>query len=185
MNNCCVQSLGLSLTVIIAALLSGCFAGDATPGESTVSGNPVAMEPSECPVTVPGEPFLAPPPQPSVPPAYYQSVWYGTARLWTMLRPEGQVWRLPQQPQGFVQKTFWWSDQFSVDGEPRPAITVTGRRLDATGVTFTAGNPGTHAVADFGKAMLVGIDIPTAGCWEIRAEYKGEVLSYVVAVSQQ
>jgi hypothetical protein len=58
---------------------------------------------------------------------------------------------------------------------------VTGTRLDAPG-TFVAGNPGTNALADFGSAMLVGVEIPSIGCWEIRAEYKGAVLAVVVLV---
>ena len=80
------------------------------------------------------------------------------------------------------QKTFWWSRNFGlVAGEGAPLIGVTGKRLDAPG-SFAAGNPGTNATADFGRAMLVGIDIPAAGCWEIRARYKGAELAYVVLV---
>jgi hypothetical protein len=79
----------------------------------------------------------------------------------------------------FSEKTFWWSRNFDIETERQPAITVTGRRLDAPG-SFVAGNPGTHAYADFGTAMLVGVAIPTQGCWEIRANYKGAQLSFVV-----
>ena len=56
---------------------------------------------------------------------------------------------------------------------------VTGTRLDAPG-SFSAGNPGTHAYADFGTAMLVGVPTPARGCWEIRAHYKGAELAYVI-----
>jgi hypothetical protein len=28
--------------------------------------------------------------------------------------------------------------------------------------------------------MLVGVELPTRGCWEIRARYKGAELAYVV-----
>lgn len=66
-------------------------------------------------------------------------------------------------------------------GEPEPAITVVGTRLDGPG-TFTAG-PGTNASADFGEAMLVGVEIPTAGCWQITASYRDAVLSYVVWIT--
>jgi hypothetical protein len=31
--------------------------------------------------------------------------------------------------------------------------------------------------------MLVGIDIPAAGCWEITGQYKGTTLSFVVWVA--
>jgi hypothetical protein len=65
--------------------------------------------------------------------------------------------------------------------EQVPLITVSGRRLDGPG-TFTFG-PGTNATSsDFGEAMLVGIEVPTAGCWEITGRYRGAELSYVVTV---
>jgi hypothetical protein len=99
-----------------------------------------------------------------------------------MLDPGGEVWAgLPNNGGKLTQKTWWWSRNFKVERERSPAITVTGTRLDALG-SFTAGNPGTHAYADFGTAMLVGVDIPATGCWEIRASYKGEELAYVVLV---
>jgi hypothetical protein len=65
--------------------------------------------------------------------------------------------------------------------DPQPAISVVGTRLDAPG-TFTAG-PGTNASADFGQAMLAGVEIPSPGCWQITASYGGAVLSFVVLVT--
>ncbi|HEV8053264.1 MAG TPA: hypothetical protein VGP30_00385, partial [Candidatus Limnocylindrales bacterium] len=137
---------------------------------------------SGCPLTRPDRPFLAPAPQPERPPARYQSVWFGSSDLWTMLRPEGEVWSaLPRTSHSLGQKTFWWSANWPGVKEPEPDIGVTGRRLDGPG-TFRAGNPGTNAFADFGSAMLVGVDFPTGGCWELTGRYKGAELSYVVWV---
>ena len=79
----------------------------------------------------------------------------------------------------FRDKTFWWSRNFDIAAEREPLITVTGTRLDAPR-SFSAGNPGTHAYADFGTAMLVGVPTPARGCWEIRAYYKGAELAYVI-----
>ncbi len=62
-----------------------------------------------------------------------------------------------------------------------PAITVTGTRLDAPGA-FTAGNPGTNAYFDGAWSMLVGVDVPSAGCWQITGSYRGAELRYVVLV---
>jgi len=59
-------------------------------------------------------------------------------------------------------------------------MTVEGTRLDGDG-TFRFG-PGTNASADFGTAMLVGIEVPTAGCWRLTATYRDRYLSYVVLV---
>jgi hypothetical protein len=42
----------------------------------------------------------------------------------------------------------------------------------------------TNAFADdIGSAMLVGIGLPTAGCWEITGHLKGTQLSFVVRVA--
>jgi len=101
-----------------------------------------------------------------------------------MLDPSGEVWwGLPHDPSGDSQKTFWWSQKFVLAAELQPAISVVGRRLDVVGPTFSAGAPGTNAEADFGTAMLVGVVIPTSGCWAIRARYRGHPLEYVVWVA--
>ena len=67
--------------------------------------------------------------------------------------------------------------------EPQPAITVRGRRLDIAGPTFTAGGPGTNAIDASGEWMLVGLSLPTPGCWEITGQYRSHTLRYVVWVA--
>jgi hypothetical protein len=32
--------------------------------------------------------------------------------------------------------------------------------------------------------MVTGMELPTAGCWEITAEYRGAELSYIVWVAE-
>jgi len=96
-----------------------------------------------------------------------------------MLKRDGEVWRhLPHDAAGFSQKTFWWSLGYSSAKEPEPAIVVTGKRLDAVG-SFNAGDPGTNATADFGTSMLVGVEVPSAGCWSITASYRSAKLTFV------
>jgi hypothetical protein len=101
-----------------------------------------------------------------------------------MLSNDGEVWRgLPRGDDGLLsQKTFWWSAAFDVNHEPQPVIGVEGRRLDGPD-RFEVPPPGTNAQADFGSAMLVGIGLPTGGCWQISATYRGASLSYVVWVA--
>jgi hypothetical protein len=140
---------------------------------------------SSCPLTKPTHPFVPPADDeaPARPPAYYDAEWYGTVRLWTMLRHGGEVWSgLPRWPDGFGQKTFWWSADFDVNHEQQPAITVTGRQIDGSG-RFVSPPPGTNAGADFGSAMLVGVSVPMAGCWEITATYRHATLSFVAWVT--
>jgi hypothetical protein len=135
-----------------------------------------------CEVTRPEPVFAVPKPFPSKLPDGYRGDWWGSAALWTILHRDGEVWRyLPQSADGLSQKTFWFSTDWNLSAEPEPAITVIGRRLDGPG-TFGF-SPGTNAASvDFGTAMLVGIDVPTIGCWEIIGRYRAASLSYVVLV---
>ena len=58
---------------------------------------------------------------------------------------------------------------------------MTGARLDGTGTLESSG--GTNASADFGTAMLVGVEFPTAGCWQLTGRYRNATLSYVVSIT--
>jgi hypothetical protein len=188
--------LGVAGAVLAVVLVASIALGRlGTPGSLGVAGTPVpaavagahASSTPACEVTRPRPVFV--PPGPDIPegrflarpPDYYASDWYGSARLWTMLHRDGEVWgpwvRLDD---GLPMKTFWWSADWVPQDELEPAVTVVGRRLDAPG-TFTFG-PGTNAAADFGAAMLVGIDLPAYGCWQISARYRDASLSYVVSV---
>ena len=167
--------------VVVIVLVAGCVgAGSLANDLSTIGSNEAS---AACPLTAPTETFVAPSPAPERPPQSYRAEWFGTRSLWTLLDREGEVWAsLPEGPDGFGQKTFWWSADWDPDAEPEPEISVTGRRLDAPGQFVTDG-PGTNAFADFGAAMLVGVAIPTTGCWELTGTYRGESLSYVVRVA--
>jgi hypothetical protein len=181
-----------SLRILLVTALLVCAAGAVATRQPLLSQTTSAegMAPEAvgsqdvCPLTVPPEPgFLPPEPYPPEAPALYQAVWYGTAALWTMLGPEGEVWtQLPIDNGMFGQKTFWWSDGYSPIAEPTPSITVTGRQRDGS-ASFEAGGPGTNGFReDIGSFMLVGIGIPAAGCWQLTAQDGDAELTYVVSV---
>ena len=92
--------------------------------------------------------------------------------------------RNPQLARG--EKTWWFSQHFvdpSMESSPR--IAVTAQRLDNGGGSdpILLAESGTNASADFGLAMLVGLQVPSQGCWELTATYKGHSLSYVIEVT--
>ncbi len=148
------------------------------------ANTPVATGNTGCSVTRPDPAFVAPSPYPATPPSYYESEWFGSEALWTMLDRDGEIWRFPVGPDHLSEKLFWWSVEWrGLRDEPQPGISVVGTRLDAPG-TFTSG-PGTNASADFGEAMLAGVEIPSPGCWQITASYGDAVLSFVVSVTDQ
>lgn len=148
-------------------------------------GLPGAAGPASCDVTKPTG--FAPPLHSARPgeAAGADAEWYGTAALWTALDRDGEVWhRLSAPPNTFSQKTFWWSAAYKgAQREPRPYITVSAERLDGTGsATF---GPGTNAFGfGLGQSMLVGVELPSAGCWEITASYRDAELSYVVLATE-
>ena len=193
----------LALAGVIVAIVASFAFGRWSAAGPTVGTGPVAspsvvapgtsgsLGPSQtsrsaaaCDVTRPVPVFVPPKPFLRTPPTNYASDWYGSEHLWTMLAYGGEVWQgwVAATPPVLPQKTFWWSADWKPADEPEPTIIVTGRRLDGPGA-FTFG-PGTNASADFGTAMLVGIDIPSYGCWELTARYRLATLSYVVAVNR-
>ena len=81
-------------------------------------------------------------------------------------------------------KVFWWS----VDGESRrdhrPRLMVTARHLDSGRPAVWASRATDADAADIGHAMLVGLELPYPGCWEVTGEYQGTLLSFVAWVPE-
>ena len=143
-----------------------------------VSNNP----PDTCPITAPPNPPLTPPSPYLVSPGAGYFL-YGTDALWTAV-PGNGVWSaLPHNPEGYTQKVFWWRQGYSWTEEPEPQLTVTGRRLDAPAPPLNVSRATNAFAEDIGSAMLVGVDFPTLGCWEISGRYADAELSFVVWVA--
>lgn len=138
--------------------------------------------PASCPVTRPPKPpFVPPRPWPAKP--VDREFWYGTRELWTMLPHDGTWWGLPKNPEGYTQKVFWWHEGYVWTKEPEPTLTATGRRLDGSAPPLAVSRATNAFHADFQSAMLIGVDFPALGCWEITGRYKGAALSFVVWVA--
>jgi hypothetical protein len=151
---------------------------DASPSAAPEASQSV---PFTCDVTRPTDPLVPPDGYPAEPPPGYGSEWYGTPALWTTIDRNGETWaHLPATPDGLSQKTWWWSTDWVPEADPVPDITVVGTRLDAPG-TFEA-NHATNATAGSGTAMLVGVTVPTPGCWRLTGTYLDASLSIVVDV---
>ena len=150
---------------------------------ATVTAEVVPHDPpASCPTTVPQHPTF-------VPPAPYDSMgydgefWYGSDSLWTAVREDG-IWEaLPHNPEGYTQKVFWWRDGYVWTEEPEPALTVTGERMDAPAPPLYASEATNASASDIGSAMLVGVDMPTLGCWKITGKYGDAEVSFVVWVA--
>lgn len=143
-------------------------------------GTPSSL-PAQCAATTEKEAFV--PPQPYRSSNSFKAFWFGTSVLWTSVAPEafhiGDERRLSA-------KLVFWRVGFDWQQEPEPELAAVARRLDGPAPLVWAQRA--HGIklpndnTPSGTAMMTGISIPVAGCWEISANYKGQILSYVVAV---
>lgn len=138
--------------------------------------------PASCAVTQPPNPPFTPP-GPKPPKLWEGNAWYGTNALWTTVPQNGTWSDLPHNPEGYTQKVWWWREGYSWTGEPSPALTVTGRRLDVAAPPLNVSQATNGYGEDIQSAMLVGVDFPTLGCWEITGKYGGQELRFVVWVA--
>jgi hypothetical protein len=130
-----------------------------------------------CPVTVTADPSFD---GPMRPPA--SRFWFGDESLAVLLGTGGS-WRGMGAEHRYRDKLFWWRKGFDGTTEPRPALVVTGRRLDGDAPP-AVGSLATNAHhADFGGwAMLTTVEFPTSGCWELTGDYRGVRRPFVVLV---
>jgi hypothetical protein len=155
-----------------------------TPGPTAVAtAAPASSSRAICPITQPQNPAFIPPSPYSPSAAFAGEFWYGTDALWTSLRVDGTWEALPHEAAGYVQKVFWWRKGYNPTTEQQPALTVTGRRLDAAASPIASSTATNASATNAGDAMLVGVDVPTLGCWEITGHYYGHDLSFVVWVA--
>jgi len=153
-----------------------------TPNETATVEVVPRDPPASCPITVPQDPLFTPP-APYDAMGFEGEFWYGSNALWTAVRQNG-VWEaLPHNPEGYTQKVFWWRDGYVWTEEPDPELIVTGERLDAPAAPLHASEATNASASDIGSAMLVGVDMPTLGCWKITGKYGDVELSFVVWVA--
>ena len=171
------------MTVLRIAILISLVAIVAMGQQNSPEQSPA--RPASCPVN-------APPMVPFTPPALYKksenSFWLGTEKLFIILPKSGIVWGWAPRPPGhehevqpLTAKTFWASVDFDYKEEYPPKLKVTGKRLDGDAPPLLTLTP-TNAFPGPAAAMLVGVYVPTPGCWEITGDYKGEKVSFVVWV---
>jgi hypothetical protein len=92
-------------------------------------GSAMPLAAGTCPLTkAPEPPFVPPPPYPQ---ARGRSFHLGTPKLWVTVYP-GPWQNLPLWPEGYRQKIVWWSEGYNARADPKPAISISGRRLDGS-----------------------------------------------------
>lgn len=139
--------------------------------------------PATCPVTLPQDPPFKPPLPYLAQIPYEGEFWYGTQDLWTILNVDGTWSQLPHDENGYTQKIYWERQGYDWLTEPQPELTVTGRRLDSKSPPLIATNATNGYQEEVKSFMLVGVEIPSPGCWEITGHYHNHDLSFVVLIT--
>src|SRR5215469_13670263 len=135
------------------------------------------LVPSSCPVTKPsGQTFLPPAPYAARP--SLDQFWFGTDKLWTALPVAGTWWGLPDyNSPTYSQKLAFWRQGYDPQREPRPNLTVTGRRIDGPAGPLQTDRKGYGSWTNDDQFIMTGIDFPTLGCWEITGHYQSDELA--------
>ena len=108
--------------------------------------------------------------------------WYGSEELAVLLKTSGR-WRGMGPTHDYREKLFWSRQGYSGVAEPQPALTVSARKLDGEAPPAQVSRATNAHHEDFGGwAMLVTVEFPAAGCWEVTGQYGTETLRFVVQV---
>ena len=138
--------------------------------------------PDSCPITVQQDPPFTPPP-PYSELAHEGYFWYGSNDLWAALPWDGVWHSLPQDEHGYGQKLPWWREGYVWDKEPEPPLVVSGERLDGESPPLEASSANGSYAEEMGSAMIMGMNLPTPGCWRITGQYEDAELRFVVWVA--
>jgi hypothetical protein len=147
---------------------------------------PRGAAPASCPATRPPDPpFVPPAPYPPTPPSVVdEKFWYGTNQLWTWLNADG-TWEMAHDQHGLFDKSVWWRQGYDWRTETTPRLQVTGRRLDAPAPAITISGATNGFEQFMGAFMLVGLELPAGGCWELTGHYHDSSLRFVVWVTSE
>jgi hypothetical protein len=170
------------VTVLAAAVVGGGgrplpTASNAAVGPSTAPSVPsscfVTLDPDPAPLatqtaglTLPG--FLVP---------------YGAPKLWALIPRSGSLASSTSTTGGRFVRTFWYSTAWSIADEPTPSISVSAGRLGG-GDSVTGSAAVSARSRELGTSMIVSLDLPSGGCWQITGTYRDQSLSYVVWVER-
>lgn len=141
-----------------------------------------------CPVTLPTTGRFTPPsPYPrELGGSGATSFWFGSKNLWTALPADGTWTWVHSTPQNLSQgqELFWRRANYNAAIEKRPALRITGKRLDAKAPPFQSNQLAHNGYrGDLKSFMVEAIDLPSPGCWQITGRYRNQELSFVVRVA--
>ena len=109
-------------------------------------------------------------------------IWYGSKELAVSI-PEDGVWTGMGPERSYFDKLFFLAGGFQPGMEER--FTLQARPAGSANDLVEFASPTNARHKDFGGwAILVGVEFPHAGCWELTAQYLDRTLEFVVQVGR-
>lgn len=131
--------------------------------------------PDSCPVTRSTPETRFTPSLPAHAPASGETMfWYGSDSLYTSLFSDGRS-------RGARHRSFWYRKNADWLNEDPYQLVVTAKQFNAAGPLLTFPRV-TNAIMGKEVAMLLMLELPKPGCWQVTANYKDDYVSFVTWV---
>jgi hypothetical protein len=171
----------LSLRLITLIFAGAIATRVISPSELEASQQLTTHMPVACPVTLTPVPAFVPPGHEHDRPLH--GFYYGTNKLWVLVWDS--PWRnLPLWDIGYRNKIVWWSEGYYWKADPKPALEISGRRLDGAAPPLVVTGANGSYKDSMGSFIMSGVNFPTTGCWEITGQFQGTELKFVVSVQR-
>ncbi len=174
------------LLAAIASLSSLTIGAQEVGGESRILQSPVdpLVAAQAGRMTLQSETCVVSLPQATEPPSKKEVAdgwaWVGSPKLAAHV-PANGVWTGMGPEHNYRNKWWWWREGYRAIEEPQPELMIMATRLDAPAEPVVI-LKATNAFGDTWDRMLVGMEFPTAGCWDVFASYRGEELRFIFKV---
>ena len=89
---------------------------------------------------------------------------------------------LPLSERGYGQKLAWWAPGYDWQAEPNPLFELVAKPLERIGEEYRLTETTNMLDGELGSAILLGVEFPFPGCWEITGNYNGESTTYVIEI---
>ena len=138
---------------------------------------PSADGEQDCPVTMPSQSPVA-----TAPPAtgHTSHAWYGSENLAAFI-PSSGSWQGMGPAHGYRDKFWWWANGYDASLPPLAPLKLTVTRLSGLPHEFVMTTE-TGGYNDDWNAMLIGMEFPTVGCWQVVGNYQQQQLMVVFLV---
>ena len=114
-----------------------------------------------------------------------QDLWRHGSDAFGVFLPSDSRWHGMTAEHHYRNKVFWYREGYDGRLEPRPSLTVHGRRLDGPAARVAIADATNAHHGDFGGwSMLTMVEFPEAGCWEVTGEYGRDTVTFVVRVER-